>query len=151
MSLCCINMVFKIYNTFDDFMKQTNRFPWLRTSLGMCIKNKVVFLPIFVALLSLSRVSNAESYVNLDIISTLNYIQSLLMHVGPLLSAVLFIIAGIFYALGQLFPSHQRATFQATAVDLIIGAIIVATLSVTSTGFAVASTHLLTNLTTNST
>lgn len=141
----------KIYNPFDDFMKRTNGFASLRTSVSAGIKNKIVFLPIFVALSSLSRISSAESYVSLDIISTLNYIQSLLMHVGPLLSAVLFIIAGIFYALGQLFPAHQRATFHATAVDLIIGAMIVAILSVTSTGFAVASTHLLTNLTTNST
>lgn len=85
--------------------------------------------------------------VSLDIISTLNYVQLLLMHVGPMISAVLFILAGIFYAIGQLFPSHQRATFHTTAIDMIIGAIIVAVLSVTSNGFAAASAHLLTNVT----
>ena len=82
---------------------------------------------------------------NLDIISTLNYVQALLMHIGPLLSAILFIIAGIFYAIGQFFPAHQRASFHTTAGDMVIGAIIVAVLSVASSGFAVASTHLLAN------
>ena len=62
-------------------------------------------------------------------------------------SCLLFIIAGIFYALGQLFPSYQRASFHTTAIDIIIGAIIVAVLSFASNGFALASTHLLTNLT----
>lgn len=83
--------------------------------------------------------------VNLDIISTLSYIQELLMHIGPLLSAILFIIAGIFYAIGQFFPAHQRASFHATAGDMVIGAIMVAVLSVASGGFAVASAHLLAN------
>ncbi len=82
---------------------------------------------------------------NLDIISTLNYVQALLMHIGPLLSAILFIIAGIFYAIGQFFPAHQRASFHTPAGDRVIGAIIVAVLSVASSGFAVASTHLLAN------
>ena len=83
--------------------------------------------------------------VNLDIISTLSYIQELLMHIGPLLSAILFIIAGIFYAIGQSFPAHQRASFHTTAGDMVIGAIMVAVLSVASGGFAVASAHLLAN------
>jgi hypothetical protein len=82
-----------------------------------------------------------------DIIGTLSYVQTLLMQIGPILSALLFIIAGIFYALGQLFPSYQRASFHTTAIDIIIGAIIVAVLSFASNGFALASTHLLSNLT----
>lgn len=119
----------------------------LGKSIDMMLKNKTIILPILVMVSYLSNTSNAGSYASLDIISTLNYIQTLLMHIGPLLSAILFVLAGIFYALGQLFPSYQRATFHTTAIDLIIGAIIVATLSVTSSGFALASTHLLTNLT----
>lgn len=91
------------------------------------------------------------SQFSLDIISTLNYIQSVLSHVGPMLSAVLFIIAGIFYAVGQLLPPSKRALFHATTIDIIMGAIIVAVLSVASNGLAVASTHLLTNITINST
>lgn len=84
-----------------------------------------------------------------DIISTLNSVQSILAQIGPTLSAVLFILAGIFYALGQLFPTYKRATLHSAAIDIIIGAIIVAVLSVASTGLAVASTHLLTNSTAN--
>ncbi len=84
------------------------------------------------------------------IIPTLNYIQQLLMEIGPLLSAVLFIIAGIFYAVGQLLTPEKKAIFHTTAINVIIGAIIVAVLSVASNSLAMASTHLLTNLTTNS-
>ena len=91
------------------------------------------------------------SQFSLDIISTLSYVQNVLSHVGPMLSAVLFIIAGIFYAVGQLLPPSKRALFHTTTVDIIMGAIIVAVLSVASNGLAIASTHLLTNVTINST
>ncbi len=87
---------------------------------------------------------------SLDIITTLSYIQNLLAHLGPMLSAILFIIAGMFYAIGQLLPATKRAAFHATTVDILMGAIIVAVLSVASNGLAVASTQLLTNVTANS-
>ncbi len=106
---------------------------------------KIPFIGI-VAFLVSAKYTYATAF-SFDIISTLSYVQTLLMHVGPLLSALLFIIAGIFYAIGQLFPSYQRASFHTTAIDIIIGAIIVAVLSVASNGFALASTHLLTNIT----
>ena len=67
-----------------------------------------------------------------------------------MLSAVLFIVAGIFYAVGQLLPPSKRAMFHATTIDVIMGAVIVAVLSVASNGLAIASTHLLTNITVNS-
>lgn len=110
---------------------------------------KVPFLVLFLFQLW-ARTVSAQPFM-FDIISTLNYIQDLLMHVGPILSAVLFIIGGIFFALGQLFPSHQRAGFHTTATDIIIGAIIVAVLSVAAGGLALASTQLLSNVTVNST
>ena len=99
-----------------------------------------------VAFFATAKYTYASAFT-FDIIGTLSYIQTLLMHAGPLLSALLFIIAGIFYAIGQLFPSYQRASFHTTAIDIIIGAIIVAVLSVASNGFALASTHLLSNMT----
>lgn len=86
---------------------------------------------------------------SLDIITTLSYVQNLLAHLGPMLSAVLFIVAGMFYAIGQLLPATKRAAFHATTVDILMGAIIVAVLSVASNGFAIASTQLLTNMTAN--
>ncbi len=104
------------------------------------------FIMICTALLFFQR-AGAQGYAPLDIISTLNYVQGLLTHIGPILSAILFIIAGIFYAIGQLFPSHQRASFHTTSGDLIMGAIIVAVLSVAANSFALASTHLLSNIT----
>lgn len=85
----------------------------------------------------------------LDIISTLSGVQALMMHIGPLLSAILFTLAGLLYAIGQLFPSHQRANFHTIASDMIMGAIVVGVLSVAANGFAIASTHLLSNTTAN--
>ena len=87
--------------------------------------------------------------VSLDILGTLNSIQQILAQVGPALSAVLFITAGVFYALGQLFPSYKRATLHTMAIDMIVGAIIVAVLSVAANSFALASTHLISNFTAN--
>lgn len=87
--------------------------------------------------------------ISLDIVGTLTSVQGILMHVGPVLSAVLFIVAGIFYALGQLFPSYKRASLHTMALDMIVGAVIVAVLSVTANSFALASTNLLSNFTSN--
>ncbi|MGC8710007.1 MAG: hypothetical protein ACP5RF_00095 [Candidatus Micrarchaeia archaeon] len=84
-----------------------------------------------------------------DIIGTLNYVQQLLMHLGPMLSAVLFVIAGVFYAVGQLLPPDKRANFHTASINIIIGAIVVAVLAVTSNSLALASTQLLTNMSSN--
>lgn len=118
-----------------------------RASLPGVIKSRLILFPIFVMVSFLPKLSYSRSYVSLDIISTLTNIQNILMHIGPTLSALLFILAGIFFAIGQLFPSYQRASFHTTAIDMIIGAIIVAALSVASGSFALASTHLLVNVT----
>ncbi len=108
---------------------------------------RVPFLALIV--LGIFGRATAASGVSLDILGTLNSVQQILMSVGPALSAVLFIVAGIFYALGQLFPSYKRATLHTMAIDMIVGAIIVAVLSVTANSFALASTHLLSNFTAN--
>lgn len=109
-----------------------------------------VKVPIILLILYgfIARDAYASSY-SFSIVDTLNAIQQLLMQIGPILSAVLFIIAGVFYALGQLFPSYKRASLHTMAIDLIIGAIVVAVLSVASGNLAIASTHLLTNVTSN--
>ncbi len=78
---------------------------------------------------------------------TLGSIQQILMQIGPILSGILFILAGIFYAVGQLMTPEKKAAFHTTSINIIIGAIIVAVLSVTSNTLALASTHLLSNLT----
>ncbi len=114
--------------------------------MGLLVKR---YAKISWLLLLFSRKAYAAPFA-LDIITTLTSIQSILAHVGPMLSAILFIIAGIFYALGQLFPATRRANFHSTAIDILVGAIIVAVLSVASNGLAIASTHLLTNITNSS-
>ncbi len=108
-------------------------------------------IPLLLMLLCGIAVRNASAeYFQLGIVGTLAGVQSLLMQIGPMLSAVLFIIGGIFYAIGQLFPSYKRASLHTMAIDIIIGAIVVAVLSVASTNLAVASTHLLVNMSSNS-
>lgn len=109
---------------------------------------KYIAFPIFFIIL-LATNSNA-TMLSFSILGQLNYIKIILDQTGPVLSAILFIIAGIFYAIGQLLPPDKKANFHTAAINIIIGAIVVAVLSVASTSFATASTHLLSNFTTNS-
>ncbi len=101
-------------------------------------------------LLALMPAKTYAAPLSFDIVATLTNIQTLLAHLGPVLSAILFILAGIFYAIGQLFPATKRASLHATSIDILIGAVIVAVLSVASNGLALASTHLLVNITNSS-
>ncbi len=112
------------------------------------LKGIVSKMPLFIALFYSGTAKGAE--FSFDIIGTLSYIQGLLMHIGPMLSALLFIVAGIFYAIGQILPPDKRANFHTASVNIIIGAIVVAVLSVASNGLAIASTQLLSNITYNS-
>ncbi|MCL5117202.1 MAG: hypothetical protein M1124_00015 [Candidatus Marsarchaeota archaeon] len=108
---------------------------------------KYTLFPILVVFLS---IGSAHAAAQFTILGQLSYIKFVLNQVGPALSAILFIIAGIFYAIGQLMPPDKKANFHTTAINIIIGAVVVAVLSVASTSFANASTHLLSNFTVNS-
>ena len=108
---------------------------------------KYTLFPILVVFLS---IGNVHAATQLTILGQLSYIKFVLNQVGPALSAILFIIAGIFYAIGQLMAPDKKAKFHTTAINIIIGAVVVAVLSVASTSFANASTHLLSNFTVNS-
>lgn len=110
-------------------------------------KSPLKLIPLL-ALLTLGN-ANAQGLFVLDIVGTLNSLQQILAQIGPVLSAVLFIVAGVFYAVGQMLPPDKKANFHTTSVNIIIGAIMVAVLSVASSGFAIASTHLLTNVSAN--
>jgi sorbitol-specific phosphotransferase system component IIC len=101
-------------------------------------------------LLGLLFFVNMTVAANSTVATELTNIQGTLMQIGPALSAVMFVLAGIFYAIGQMLPAEKKANFHTAAVNIIIGAIVVGVLSVASTSLAVASTHLLGNLTTNS-
>ncbi|MCL4389399.1 hypothetical protein M1397_02180 [Candidatus Marsarchaeota archaeon] len=113
---------------------------------------KCILVPI-AALVVFARVATASSAVvtTLQIVSELGSIKAVLSQVGPILSAVMFIVAGVFYALGQIMPPDKKANFHSTAINIIIGAVVVGVLSVASTSLATASAHLLSNVTANST
>lgn len=82
-----------------------------------------------------------------QLVSDLDQVKAVLSQLGPAMSAMLFIIAGIFYAVGQMMPPDKKAHFQAAAINIIIGAIVVGALSFASTSLALSSTQILTNFT----
>ncbi len=91
------------------------------------------------------------AYAAPGLISDISYARNLLAQIGPMISAMLFVIAGIFYAIGQILPPEKRASFHTTAINIIIGAVVVGALSVASEQLAVASTHIISNVTKNMT
>ncbi len=95
--------------------------------------------------------ANANAASTPQIISQLVSIRFLLSQLGPALSAILFIIAGIFYSVGQMLPPDKKANFHTAAINIIMGAIVVGVLSAASTSLALASTHLLNNITQSNT
>ncbi|MGC8662486.1 MAG: hypothetical protein ACP5RT_01730 [Candidatus Micrarchaeia archaeon] len=119
-----------------------------KSKLYKIIRNMIAKVPFFIAFFIVG-VTKGSSF-SFDIIMTLSYIQQLLMHIGPMLSALLFIVAGIFYSIGQVLPPDKRANFHTASINIIIGAIVVAVLSVASNSLALASTHLLVNISSNS-
>ncbi len=108
---------------------------------------RYISMPLLVVLIFGLHISNAAA--PLSLIGQLNNIRLLLSQVGPILSALLFIIAGIFYAIGQILPPDKRANFHTASINIIIGAIVVGVLSFASTSLANASAHLLVNMTSN--
>lgn len=114
---------------------------------GFSITWRILF-PLFVFLVFFSRVS-AGAATSLDIVGQISYIKEVLSQAGPALSATLFVVAGIFYAVGQILPPEKKANFHTTAINIIIGAVVVGVLSVASNGLATASTHLLSNMSVN--
>ncbi len=107
-----------------------------------------VIVPVAFFALFLAGQANAAG-ITLQVLPQLDSIRTVLSQIGPALSAVLFIVAGVFYALGQVMPPDKKAHFHTTAVNIIIGAIVIGVLSVASTSLAIASTHLLGNMTNN--
>lgn len=101
------------------------------------------YLPLpLLALLLMPSVTHAAGPIQ-----ELDSIKSILSQVGPALSGILFVLAGIFYAIGQILPPDKKANFHTVSVNIIIGAIVVGALSVASTSLAIASTHILGNFT----
>ncbi len=102
---------------------------------------------ITIPLMALALSARSVVAASVPVVSEINGIRLILMQVGPSLSAVLFILAGIFYAIGQMLPPDKKANFHTAAINIIIGAVVVGALSVASTSLAIASTHLIGNLT----
>ena len=115
---------------------------------GMARRLSHLIIPVTVLLLVFARISYGGA-VALDVLPVIDQVRLILTQIGPALSGVLFVLAGVFYALGQLMPPDKKAQFHTTAVNIIIGAIVVGVLSVASTSLASVSSQLLSNLTAN--
>jgi hypothetical protein len=116
---------------------------------AICLRSiKYMFVPLAMLTMLFAGYANAAGS-GVQLVSELSYIKSVLSEIGPILSGVLFVVAGIFYAVGQILPPDKRANFHTTAINIIIGAIVVGVLSVASTSLANTSTHLLSNMTAN--
>jgi hypothetical protein len=76
-------------------------------------------------------------------VTFLKDLQATLQEIGPALSAILFIVAGIVYAFGQLQPAEVRGKYQAWAMGLIVGAFVVGALSLAGDTLAAAAGNLL--------
>ncbi len=103
---------------------------------------RYITVPLFILMLF-----SKSTYAASQLVTELDNIKLILVQVGPALSAVLFVLAGIFYAIGQMLPPDKKANFHTAAINIIIGAIVVGALSVASTSLAIASTQLLSNFT----
>jgi hypothetical protein len=103
---------------------------------------KYITVPLFMLLMFSKNI-----YAASQLVTELDNIKLILIQIGPALSAVLFVLAGIFYAIGQMLPPDKKANFHTAAINIIIGAIVVGALSVASTSLAIASTQLLNNFT----
>lgn len=117
-------------------------------SNGGIVRLLHILVPVIVLFFFFAKSAGAAGFM-FQITPELDQVKSALTQIGPALSAVLFIMAGVFYALGQVLPPEKKAHFHTASVNIIIGAIVVAVLSVASTSLATASTHLLSNITTN--
>ena len=111
---------------------------WMKSRIGYLLA-PLMILVLFVHL--------GYGASGVPLLSQLDYIKAVLAQVGPALSAVLFVVAGIFYAVGQMLPPDKKANFHTASINIIIGAIVVGVLSVAATSLALASTHLLGNFT----
>lgn len=116
---------------------------WQRMGIRTVPMLKYLLL-IMVGVTTYARLNYASGA---QIVSDLNQVKSVLSQLGPALSAMLFIVAGIFYAIGQMLPPDKKAHFQSAAINIIIGAVMVGALSFASTSLALSSTQILTNFT----
>jgi hypothetical protein len=102
---------------------------------------------LLVLVIGLTTYAHLNYAAGAQVLSDLDQVKTVLGQLGPALSAMLFIVAGIFYAIGQMLPPDKKAHFQAAAINIIIGAVVVGALSFASTSLALSSTHILTNFT----
>jgi hypothetical protein len=102
---------------------------------------------LLLLLLGITTFARLNYAAGAQILSDLNQVKAVLGQLGPALSAMLFIAAGIFYAIGQMLPPDKKAHFQAAAINIIIGAVMVGALSFAASSLALSSTQILTNFT----
>lgn len=70
--------------------------------------------------------------------------QSILSGIAPIVSVILIVLGGIVYGVAQTQPGEQRGKWQAAAIAMLIGGIIVAAIAGAATLIRDTSMKLLT-------
>lgn len=98
---------------------------------GMRSGKLVAVLIVLAALIApvMAQGTGGNVTVGRGAVDFLTSMKGTLTEIGPILSAIMFVIAGIIYAFGQLQPAESRGRYQAWAMGLIVGGFVVGALS----------------------
>ncbi|MGB9703405.1 MAG: hypothetical protein ACP5HJ_03935 [Candidatus Micrarchaeia archaeon] len=99
--------------------------------------NKQILLRFF--FISLFWVFLLKASIN----SFLSDVKNTLTEIGPVMSSIMFALAGIVYAIAQLLPYDKKAKLDSTAINLIIGAIVVGVLTLASGNLATIAQRIV--------
>lgn len=92
--------------------------------------NKQILIRFFIISAVFSFLAKAS------IVSFLGDVKNSLVEIGPVLSSIMFALAGIVYAIAQLMPYYEKAKLHSIAINLIVGAIVVGVLTLSSGSLA---------------
>ena len=114
--------------------------------VGLRSVSFTVALFLLAAMMPIAMAQGASSTVTIGggTVSFLRSLQTTLQEIGPILSAILFVVAGIIYAFGQLQPAEGRGRYQSWAMGLVVGGFVVGALSFAAPALAGIAGGLLT-------
>jgi hypothetical protein len=78
-----------------------------------------------------------------NILSIVEGVKNTLLIVGPSIAVILIILGGLTYGLSQTQPAKLRGKWQSAAIGMMIGGIIVATITAAAQYIADTSAQLL--------
>ena len=111
---------------------------------GMALLSFAAVVAVLSPIAQAANNSTGSVTIGKGTVTFLQDLQATLQAIGPALSAILFVLAGIIYAFGQLQPAEVRGKYQAWAMGLVVGGFVVGALSVAAPTLARIAGGLLT-------